>query len=170
MSGNFDSYRIVKVGVENYAMFSDLLYWRQNGTQRPQQNEEIPEERKRELQNQNLYVYAVETAHIFTGWISLIYLPKISKFHRGHVYVDELWVAPPYRRKGYAKALMTQADQLARTLQASGIRLYVNTENPCAKKLYERCGFHNQGTACFMEKILSFQTVKNDDTFHNTSQ
>ena len=76
MSGNFNSYRIVKVGVENYAMFSDLLYWRQNGTQRPQQNEEIPEERKRELQNQNLYVYAVETAHIFTGWISLIYLPK----------------------------------------------------------------------------------------------
>jgi ribosomal protein S18 acetylase RimI-like enzyme len=80
-------------------------------------------------------------------------MPKIGKWNgRGHVYVDELWIAPPFRGKGLAKALMKKADNLKRDLDAAGLRLYVNINNPTAKKLYESCGYQEDGQAYFMEK------------------
>lgn len=42
--------------------------------------------------------------------------------------------------------------RMARQLQASGSRLYVNIENPAVRKLYEKMGFTDSGCAYFMEK------------------
>ena len=70
----------------------------------------------------------------------------------GHVYVDELWVEPSYRGNGFAKALLKKADELKDELNATGIRLYVNVNNPIAQKLYEACGYVEDGRAIFMEK------------------
>lgn len=69
-----------------------------------------------------------------------------------HVYVDELWVEPSYRKRRLASALMQKAEELVKQLDASGERLYVNINNPEAKRLYERCGYQGEGTAIFMEK------------------
>ena len=80
-------------------------------------------------------------------------MPKIGKWKgHGHVYVDELWVAPTFREQGLARALMEKADDLKAELEATGIRLYVNVNNLAAKKLYESCGYHEVGQAYFMEK------------------
>ena len=67
-------------------------------------------------------------------------------------YIDELWVEPNFRGRGFAKALMKKADDLKKELEATGIRLYVNVNNPTAKKLYEYCGYLEDGQAYFMEK------------------
>ena len=108
---------------------------------------------KKELANPNLYVYAAKVDNRYVGWISLVYMPKIGKWKgHGHVYVDELWVAPPFRGLGLSKALMQKADELKEKLEATGIRLYVNVNNPTAKKLYESCGYQEDGQAHFMEK------------------
>ena len=37
-------------------------------------------------------------------------------------------------------------------IDAAGVRLYVNVNNPIAKQLYEKCGYNYEGTAEFMEK------------------
>lgn len=96
-------------------------------------------------------MYAAEADARFVGWISLVYIPKVSRT-LGHVYVDELWVAPGYRRRGIAQQLLQQADRLRADLQATGIRLYVNTQNPAAKALYEKCDYVADGQADWMEK------------------
>ena len=57
-----------------------------------------------------------------------------------------------WRENGFAKALMKKADDLKMDLEATSIRLYVNVNNPTAKKLYEHCGYLEDGQACFMEK------------------
>ena len=109
---------------------------------------------KKELTNPNLYVYAVMAESRYVGWISLIYISKVgSRWNgHGHVYIDELWVEPTFRGRGFAKALMKKADDLKRELEATGIRLYVNVNNPTAKKLYEHCDYQEDGQAYFMEK------------------
>ncbi len=66
--------------------------------------------------------------------------------------MDELWVQPDYRGKGLAKALMKKADELKQNYNATGVRLYVNVNNPTAKGLYESCGYVEDGQAYFMEK------------------
>ena len=146
-------FRIDRINTENYNLFDDMVFWRENGFERETMQTPVPEPIKRELANPNLYLYGAMADNRYVGWISLIYMPKISRWKgHGHIYVDELWVEPNFRRQGLAKALMKKAEELKTELEAAGIRLYVNVNNPTAKKLYESCGYLEDGQAYFMEK------------------
>ena len=143
---------ILNIDRSSYHLFAGLVHWRTTGRQEP---DPLPPSASvlDELDNPNLRLYVASAEGTPAGWISLLYLPKVGKWNgRGHIYVDELWVAPPFRRRGLARLLLAQAGELAREWDASGIRLYVNTENPAAQSLYASAGFVPSGTACFMEK------------------
>lgn len=146
--------RIDRIDVNNYSMFDDMVFWRMNGFERAPAQLPVSERMKSELANPNLYVYAAQVENRYVGWISLVYIPKIGgRWNgRGHVYVDELWVEPGFRGRGIAKTLMAKADELNQKLEATGIRLYVNVNNPAAHKLYDDCGYREDGQAYFMEK------------------
>lgn len=124
-----------------------MVFWREHGFEREPSQMPAAEPIRKELANPNLYLYAVMADGRYAGWISLIYLPKAGRW-KGH----ELWIAPEFRGQGLAKALMKKADALKTELEAAGIRLYVNVDNPAAKKLYERCGYLEDGQAYFMGK------------------
>lgn len=144
---------IDQITAQNYAKFDDMVYWRLHGVQRAPSAAQPGPAVVRELQNPNLHLYALGVGGIYVGWISLVYIPKVGRFGgHGHIYVDELWVQPAHRGKGYAKRLMQKADALCQALSAAGVRLYVNVQNPSAHRLYEACGFSESGTAVFMEK------------------
>ena len=147
-------FKIEKIVIDNYSLFDDMVFWRENGFEREPTHMPVPEQMKKELANPNLYVYAVMVENRYIGWISFIYIPKVgSRWNgHGHVYIDELWVEPNFRGKGFAKALMKKADDLKMELEAVGVRLYVNVDNPTAEKLYKHCGYLEDGQAYFMEK------------------
>jgi len=150
--------KIVKVDSQNYYMFDDMVFWRTNGRERTntEKSNAADDDFSAEylaLANPNLSVYAAMDREKFVGWISIVYMPKVGRLKGlGHIYVDELWVEPTYRKQGIAGKLMKKADELLNTTASAGIRLYVNTENLNAKMLYEKCGFLENGTAHFMEK------------------
>ena len=147
------NYKIVKVDGGNYPLFDDMVFWRTNGTERLPRNGVIQQSILNELSNPNLFIYAVEVEGRYVGWISLIYMPKIGKYNGyGHIYVDELWIHPSFRRNGFAYELMKKAETLKQEKRSTGIRLYVNTDNISAKKLYEKCDFSVSCSAYFMEK------------------
>lgn len=149
------NYKIVKVNSENYSLFDDMIYWRMNGSERLPVKEVISQSILSELSNPNLFIYAVEVERRYVGWISLIYMPKVGKYNGfGHVYVDELWIHPLYRRNGFAYELMKKAEELKQEKFATGIRLYVNVDNISAKKLYEKCDFIVSCSAYLMEREL----------------
>ncbi|MBQ7944223.1 MAG: GNAT family N-acetyltransferase [Lachnospiraceae bacterium] len=148
------NFRIEKINITNYSLFDDMVFWRENGFERKPSQTPVSDQMKKELANPNLYVYAVMVESRYVGWISLIYIPKVgSRWNgHGHIYVDELWVEQNFRGRGFAEALMRKAEDLRIELEATGIRLYVNVNNPIAKKLYEHCGYLEDGQAYFMEK------------------
>lgn len=148
------NFQIDRIDAANYSRFDDMVFWRQNGCEREPSQTPVSEQMKKALANPNLQVYAAMVDKRYVGWISLVYIPKIgSRWNgHGHVYVDELWVEPGFRGRGLAKALMKKADDLKTEWDAVGIRLYVNVNNPTAQKLYERCGYLEDGQAYFMEK------------------
>tara|TARA_Y100001933_G_C18969485_1_gene551859 strand:+ start:304 stop:531 length:228 start_codon:yes stop_codon:yes gene_type:complete len=47
-------------------------------------------------------VFATEYEDRFIGWIHILVTPKIGKWKKRHLFVDEMWVMPDYRRKGVA--------------------------------------------------------------------
>jgi len=145
--------RIIKINEDNYPQFSDMVHWRMTGEQREPLQQVVNNEIILELQNPNLYVYAIQLDNKLVGWISIIYMPKIGKFNgHGHIYIDELWVEPSLRGQGFAKALMKKAEEVAEIKNAFGMRLYVNAENQVAQNLYKKCGYSNTCTAYLMEK------------------
>ena len=94
-------WEIERITEDNYTLFEDMIYWRQNGMEREPSREPVSEQIQKELRDPNLYVYAAMKEGRYIGWISLVYIPKIGKWGgHGHVYVDELWVAEQYRRQG----------------------------------------------------------------------
>lgn len=146
-------YKIVNIDASNYARFSDMVYWRINGVERKTDSAPVSQRLQDELLNPNLEVYGVEVGQRLVGWISLVYIPKIGKYAGfGHIYVDELWVHKDYRRNGFAEALMLKADEFAVKVQATGVRLYVGSENSGARTLYEKMGYKAAGDAVFMVK------------------
>jgi len=146
-------YKIVKIDEGNYSLFDDMIYWRITGNERVPLKEAVTQSNKSELKNPNLFIYVVEVERRYVGWISLIYMPKVGKYNgHGHIYIDELWVEPSYRNNGFAYELMKRADILKQEKCAAGIRLYVNTDNMSAKKLYEKCDFSVSCSAYLMEK------------------
>ena len=153
MEGVYMNYKVVKIDAENYSLFDDMIYWRINGSERLPLKEAIPQSILNELANPNLFIYVVEVKNRYVGWISLIYMPKVGKYNGfGHVYVDELWIQPSYRRNRFAYELMKKADALKKEKCAAGVRLYVNSDNISAKKLYKKYGFSISSLTYFMEK------------------
>jgi ribosomal protein S18 acetylase RimI-like enzyme len=149
-------YSIVKVDKNNYALFDEMVFFRKNGRERDESekaNMQIDNKIYDTLEDKNLYVFAAQTEQKFIGWISAVYIPKISWTNGyGHLFIDELWVNPVYRRNGIANALMRQIDVVSKELETIGLRLYVNSNNDEANSLYKKYGYINKGEAFFMEK------------------
>jgi len=150
-------YSIIRVNKDNYFLYDDMIFFRMNDRERT--TEEKAEPRNFEaiyeaLSDKNLYVYAAQVDDRFVGWISAVYIPKVGRYGgKGHLFIDELWTAPAFRRYGIAYALMNEAESAARDIGAVGLRLYVSGDNPGALTLYTKCGYRDRGdNAHFMDK------------------
>ena len=155
ITGGID-YTIARVDDNNYPLFDDMVFFRMNQRERTAEERLAPRDFSEEiyaLGNPSLYVYAACVSSRFIGWISIVYIPKVGKTKgKGHMFIDELWVNPAFRRKGIAAALMQKADALSREKHQLGVRLYVRADNPEALSLYIKSGFSKLNQTVFMEK------------------
>ena len=62
----------------------------------------------------------------------------------GSWYVDALAVAAGARRQGVARALLADAEAIARAKGANGVSLDTGLENAAARRLYESSGFEQR--------------------------
>lgn len=148
------AFEIAKVTKDNYHLYDDLVYLRLKGIERSEKEKEISKTKinlrvLKELKNSDFYVYTALVQDKFVGWIHGIYVPKIGKWPTGVFYIDELWVAPDYRRRGIATALINKMIELKDDLSIECLRVYTDNDN--AKKLYEKCGMHVINKCYFME-------------------
>jgi GNAT superfamily N-acetyltransferase len=58
-----------------------------------------------------------------------------------HLLIVNVAVAPTYQGKGYGRALMAHAEEVARTLNLSEMRLYTNALFAENLRLYSRLGY-----------------------------
>ena len=149
-------YTIVKVNIDNYPMFDDMVFWRVNKRERNEmEQKEIRDvvSVNSALNNENLYVYAAQSDDKFIAWISIVYIPKISwTGGKGHLFIDELWTHPDFRGKGIAYKLMKKAEVLSKEMNTLGLRLYVNPDNEAAVSLYKKLEYKNRAETLFMDK------------------
>jgi ribosomal protein S18 acetylase RimI-like enzyme len=68
----------------------------------------------------------------------------------GHAHLDgaevgDVWVLPDRRGRGIATALMTAAEEVARTAGAEELELVARVDDDRVMRLYERLGFRRAG-------------------------
>lgn len=154
---NLNNIDVKRVDSDNYHKFDDMVFWRINDKERTVAEKDISRQKPfddiyLQLNNLGYRVYVVSHNNRFIGWISLIYVPKIGNWISGVLYVDELWVAPNYRKNGIGSMLMQKAHDYKEELKATKIRLYTGIDNFAAQNLYKKYGLKIvPGKNVFME-------------------
>jgi ribosomal protein S18 acetylase RimI-like enzyme len=72
----------------------------------------------------------------------LVPLHELTRQVPGSWYVHVLAAFPQHRGRGFGSALLALADDLAASARKSALSLIVSDTNTGARKLYERCGYH----------------------------
>jgi len=81
--------------------------------------------------------HLVDLLHVGGEAVALIEMaPKPD-----HLLIVNIAVAPTYQGKGYGRALMAHAEEVARTLNLSEMRLYTNALFAENLRLYSRLGY-----------------------------
>ena len=147
---------VIQIQPQHLEQLLVLLKWRASDQSLPDiSNTSDLDSVIHDMEAGNLRIFAVEIQNQFCGYLSAARIPKPDG--RVVLYIDELWVAPPFRRQGIAKALMSSCLESAKGEPVWRIRLDVNVENPAARALYISFGF-TETAAMFCE--LQPESVK----------
>jgi ribosomal protein S18 acetylase RimI-like enzyme len=65
------------------------------------------------------------------------------EFHGHDAFIDELYIAPAYRRRGYGRQAVAFVEQKAREMGVNAIHLEVDDGNDPALELYRRAGYED---------------------------
>jgi len=77
---------------------------------------------------------------------------------RGHdAFIDELYIVPAHRRRGFGRQAMAFVEQKAREMGANAIHLEVDPGNDSALELYRRTGYRNH------DRFLMTKWLKDDN-------
>jgi GNAT superfamily N-acetyltransferase len=87
-------------------------------------------------------VWVAEEAGSAIGYVALT-LSFSLEFGGHDAFVDDLYVAPAHRGRGFGTALLAACEQTCRELGVRALHLAVKPSNPAAV-LYGRCGFRDR--------------------------
>ncbi len=136
-------WEIVRMSAKDAPALFDLLAWRRSGAvdQPPPEDpggEELAE-MQRHMASDSLFVWAARVEGRLAGYVAVARILKPDT--RIYFWVDELWVAPSYRRQGIALALVRRVIEVGRDLGMWCVRLSA-ADTPAAHNLYKKAGFN----------------------------
>jgi ribosomal protein S18 acetylase RimI-like enzyme len=67
------------------------------------------------------------------------------EFRGRDAFIDELYVAPEFRRRGLGRLAMEFVEERAREMGVNAVHLEVDRENQPARELYRRSGYADPG-------------------------
>jgi GNAT superfamily N-acetyltransferase len=90
------------------------------------------------------------------GWIEFKYYTRDDDGKR-YVFLEDLLIFEPERRKGFAAAAIDEMNTLAEKDDCSSSELFVWDHNPGGMSLYEKCGYKSsrrgEGGTCMVKKL-----------------
>jgi ribosomal protein S18 acetylase RimI-like enzyme len=78
------------------------------------------------------------------------------EFHGHDAFIDELYVVPDHRRRGFGRQALATVEQKAREMGVNAIHLEVDRGNDAAIELYRRSGYRDH------DRFLMTKWLKHD--------
>ena len=134
---------ILRIAADQAAELRALLRWRQSDAAGPPTPDEAHQEHelaamRAHLQDEHLLVWAARTEGRLAGYLAAAWILKPDP--REYLYIDELWTAPPYRRRGLARRLLAAAVAQAHQMDLWAVRLSA-ADTAAARAFYRQAGF-----------------------------
>ena len=109
---------------------------------------------KKLLKEKNKKIFIAEQNGELIGLCSFTLNQNAYQTQKRQIFLDAMFVSPPYRRRGVAKALLESLKSFAQAEQVEKIDLAVWSFNREAQQFYEAFGFTEQ------RKILEIEIKK----------
>jgi diamine N-acetyltransferase len=97
-------------------------------------------------------IWLLEMEKLPIGYLVLTF-GFIVEFHGKHAVIDEVYLRPEYRGRGYFRQVLNVVEALCRQLKIGCLRLEVEKKNEKAQESYRKAGFHHHDRL-LMTKIL----------------
>jgi ribosomal protein S18 acetylase RimI-like enzyme len=85
-------------------------------------------------------VWLICDAGTVVGYLALTYGYSLE-FHGRDAFVDEVYINPAYRGRGWGSQAMRHAERSARSVDVAALHLEVGRGNTAAQRLYRRLGY-----------------------------
>lgn len=105
---------------------------------------------KERLENKDSEIFVSEDNRILTGFVQLYPMFSSTRMQR-YWLLNDLYVNPSHRGKGYSKELVEESKELCRSSKACGILLETGKNNDIGNQLYPSCGFKLYDSVNFYE-------------------
>lgn len=102
------------------------------------------------LENKDSEIFVSEDNRILTGFVQLYPIFSSTRMQR-YWLLNDLYVNPSHRGKGYSKELIEESKELCRSSKACGILLETGKDNDIGNQLYPSCGFKLYDSVNFYE-------------------
>jgi len=102
------------------------------------------------IENKDSQIFVAENEGKLVGFVQLYPLFSSTRMKR-YWLLNDLYVNEDYRGKGYSKALIEEAKQMAKSTDACGIFLETGKSNDIGNQLYPASGFQIYDQVNFYE-------------------
>ncbi len=102
------------------------------------------------IENRDSEIFVAESEGKLVGFVQLYPLFSSTRMKR-YWLLNDLFVQKSYRGKGFSKALIEKAKEMAISTDACGILLETGKSNDIGNKLYPSCGFELYDKVNFYE-------------------
>ena len=99
-------------------------------------------------------VWMIEADGQTAGYVALM-LGHSLEYRGRDAFLDELYVVPAWRKKGFAIAAVELVSNACRELGVRALHLEVERENAAAQALYRRFGFEDHDRYLMTKRIVA---------------
>ena len=112
---------------------------------------------KERIENKDSEIFVSEENGILIGFVQLYPLFSSTRMKK-YWLLNDLFVNKNFRGKGFSKALIEEAKELAKHSNACGILLETGKSNEIGNQLYPSCGFEMYDEVNFYEWTNPIET------------
>lgn len=99
-------------------------------------------------------IFLIRHGAVMVGYIAVCFGFSIE-FEGREASIDEMYIAPAYRNKGYGREALGLLESAMRGMDVRALHLEVARDNEKAQQLYHAAGFELREKYCLMSSVLA---------------
>ena len=129
------------------------LYLHLHETEKLTESEELHTLCNEIIKDENYFVLVGEIERKIVASVTLVIIKNLTRGMKPYALIENVVTDKSYRNRGYAKALMQSAIEIAKNRGCYKIMLLTGAKSESVLSFYEKCGFNSKDKIAFIKWI-----------------